>query len=100
MGIRLQHGVWAAAIGLSGAGADIMWPQEPFVAYGFFLAAGLLAIWGVRINGRHIWGKWWGSDDLGTPQPQTPLAPLTQTHSGSGSNIIADNVTIGGKGDE
>lgn len=55
MGINLEQGVYTAALGLAGAGALAVWPDQTEIGYALFAAAGLLLLWGIRINGKHWW---------------------------------------------
>lgn len=59
MGINIAQGVCSTVAGLAGAAAVVIWPDQIWIGYGLFASAGMLFLWGLRINGRHIWQFPW-----------------------------------------
>lgn len=76
MGFTLHPGVYSAGVGLVGAGAVVIWPNQLWIGYSLFAAAGLLGLWGVRLEGnRHVWRTRWLDRNLwwrfGSAHPST-----------------------------
>ncbi len=55
--IKFQQGVWTACLGLAGGGAVILWPTQTLIGCGLLVAAAMLAIWGITIDGKHWWKR-------------------------------------------
>lgn len=70
MRISLQNGVWTSVLGLAGTGAIMIWPTQTIIGAMLLGAALLLAIWGLKIDGRHWWKR---SDQTVTPSKWQPL---------------------------
>jgi hypothetical protein len=57
MPIGLYRGVFSTMLGLAGAGAVILWPNQAFLGYLLFASAAMLFCWGVTLDGAHWWAK-------------------------------------------
>ena len=73
MGINLEKGVWSTGLGMAGGGAVVIMPAQIWVGYCLLAASATLFIWGVRINGRHLWQRWWRPLEPAPEQPDQPI---------------------------
>src|SRR3954470_22496573 len=53
-GFSLRDGAWSAAIGLLGAGALSLFPNQLWLGWGLIILGALLLAWAVRVKGRHL----------------------------------------------
>lgn len=78
MRLKLAPGAYGSGVGVVGGGLALALPQAAALGWGLVSVGALIVVWGIRINDRHLWQRWWrtpkkGAD--GTP-PRTIAAPL------------------------
>lgn len=57
MRYTLQNGVFTIVLGLLGAGAVIVWPNQVWIGWSLMLAAVAVLLWGVKVDGEHWWAR-------------------------------------------
>lgn len=57
MRFRLHGGVFTVGLGLLGAGAVIVWPDQVLIGWSLMLAALAVFLWGVKFDGEHWWAR-------------------------------------------
>lgn len=72
MAVSLERGVFSAFVGVGGAGAVVMWPAQWWIGAGLMALAVLILLWGVRINGKHVWQRWWQRETFIPAAAQQP----------------------------
>jgi hypothetical protein len=55
--ISLERGIFTAVLGIAGGGAVMIAPTQLWIGYTMIALAVVIAIWGVRINGRPWWRR-------------------------------------------
>lgn len=87
----LHQGVPTGAFGLAGTGAIMIAPTQLWIGYVLLACAGSLFLWGLRINGQHLWGRWWSSQGISEDSRAALIAWLERISTDLGTALATDS---------
>jgi hypothetical protein len=93
MRVKVERGVYSAAVAVAGAGMVVLAPNHAWVGWMLLALALALLLWGIRLNDHPIWRRSGAHSEDSVDQPQTT------SQAGQGATVTGGNIQAGRGGD-